>query len=446
MTDSVLLAHALAEQVAKAGGRTFFVGGCVRDKLRGTESKDVDVEVHGIPAKKLEELLAALGEPTQMGKAFGVYGLKHCDLDIALPRREQATGRGHRDFSVDTDPYLGIEKAARRRDFTVNALMEDVLTGEIEDPFGGRRDLEAGVLRHVCRDSFPEDPLRVLRGAQFAARFGFRVAEETVALCKTMDLSALPRERVLGEVCKALGKAERPSIFFEVLRHEEQLQIWFPEVQALIGVPQDPVHHPEGDVWNHTMGVLDGAARLRDAAQKPEWLRMAALCHDFGKPETTRVEGARIRSIGHEEAGVPLAATFLERLGAPKEEKKYVENMVRLHMRPNALAGSNAGIKSTNKLFDQSVCPEDLILLANADRMGQGKPYGEEAAFLRARLESYRETMEKPYVMGRDLAQMGFVPDSRFSQALAFAHKLRLAGIPKEEALKQTAVYLRKLK
>lgn len=446
MTDSVLLAHALAEQVAKAGGRTFFVGGYVRDKLRGRENKDVDVEVHGIPAKKLEELLATLGEPTQMGKAFGVYGLKHCDLDIALPRQEQATGRGHRDFSVDTDPYLGIEKAARRRDFTVNALMEDVLTGKIEDPFGGRRDLEDGILRHVCRDSFPEDPLRVLRGAQFAARFGFRVAEETVALCKTMDLSALPRERVLGEVCKALEKAQRPSVFFAALRQMEQLHTWFPEVQALIGVPQDPVHHPEGDVWNHTMGVLDGAARLRGNAQNPEWFLMAALCHDFGKPATTTVEENRIRSIGHEEAGVPLAATFLERLGAPKEEKKYVENMVRLHMRPNALAGCNAGMKSTNKLFDESVCPEDLILLANADRIGQGKPYVEEAAFLRARLESYRETMEKPYVMGRDLTQMGFVPDSRFSQALSFAHKLRLAGIPKEEALKQTAAYLKKLK
>lgn len=327
----------------------------------------------------------------------------------------------------------------------MNALMEDVLTGEIVDPFGGRQDLEKGILRHVSDDSFPEDPLRVLRGAQFAARFGFRVAEETVRLCKTMELSALPRERVLGELQKALEKAPRPSVFFEVLRQMEQLAVWFPEAQALIGVPQDPVHHPEGDAWKHTMAVLDAAAGLREAAEHPRWLLMAALCHDLGKAETTVIRENRVRSIGHEEAGVTIAQRLLDRLGVPKEEKKYVQNMVLLHMRPNALAGCDAGVKSTNKLFDSALCPEDLILLAKADRLGQRKDPAREEAWLRSRLESYRKTMEKPYVMGRDLMEMGFAPDARFSQALAYAHKLRLAGVEKADALKQTVGYLRKL-
>ena len=445
MEDSMETARRLAQKVAGAGGRTFFVGGFVRDRLLGIPNKDVDVEVHGIEAGTLEEILDTLGQRTQMGLSFGVYGLKHCSLDIAMPRKEQATGRGHRDFAVYTDPFLGPEKAARRRDFTVNALMEDVLTGEIVDPFGGRRDLEKGILRHVSDDSFPEDPLRVLRGAQFAARFGFRVAEETVRLCKTMDLSALPRERVLGELQKALEKAPRPSVFFEVLRQMEQLTVWFPELQTLIGVPQDPVHHPEGDAWTHTMAVLDAAAGLREAEEHPRYLLMAALCHDLGKAETTVTIENRVRSIGHEEAGVTIAQRLLDRLGVPREEKKYVQNMVLLHMRPNALAGCDAGVKSTNKLFDSALCPEDLILLARADRLGQKKDPAGEEAWLRSRLESYRETMAKPYVMGRDLMEMGFAPDARFSQALAYAHKLRLAGVEKADALKQTVGYLRKL-
>ena len=176
------MARRVAEAVAQAGGRAYYVGGYVRDRLRGMESKDVDIEVHGVPAQALEAILDGLGTRLEMGASFGIYGLKHYDLDIAMPRREQATGRGHRDFQVFTNPYLGIEKAAMRRDFTINAMMEDVLTGEILDPFGGREDLRRGILRHVNDASFGEDPLRVLRAAQFAARFRFTVAEETAAL------------------------------------------------------------------------------------------------------------------------------------------------------------------------------------------------------------------------------------------------------------------------
>ncbi len=449
MTAAEKTAREIAREVEKRGGRTYYVGGFVRDRVLGIENKDVDIEVHGVPAPVLEEILDTLGERTEMGASFGVYGLKHLDLDIAMPRKEEATGRGHRDFAVFTDPWLGTEKAARRRDFTMNALMEDVRTGEIIDHFGGREDLKKGILRHVDDRSFPEDPLRVLRCAQFAARFGFSVAPETITLCKQMDLTTLPRERVLGELDKALLKAKRPSVFFKVLREMDQLESWFPEVKTLIGVPQDPIHHPEGDVWNHTMGVLDAAAGMREAAKEPRNLLLAALCHDFGKPQTTTIdEGGHIRALRHETAGVPLAEAFIKRLTSEGEVRRYVTNMVAQHMRPNMIAEGHPKLKTTNRLFDDSVCPEDLLLLCKADRMGQHKEagYGSVEALLHSRLEAYRATMAKPGVTGRDLVELGFRPGPEFSEALKFAHKLQLAGVEKKEALSQTKGFLKKLK
>ena len=438
------MARKLALAAAGAGGRAYYVGGFVRDALRGQESKDVDVEVHGVPAPKLEAILDTLGERTQMGASFGVYGLKHYDIDIAMPRKEEATGRGHRDFAVFTDPYLGTRKAALRRDFTVNALMEDVLTGEILDPFGGREDLEKGILRHVNDASFGEDPLRVLRGAQFAARFGFTVAPETVALCKTMDLTALPGERVWGELQKALLKAPKPSIFFETLREMDQLKTWFPEVEALIGVPQEPRFHPEGDVWNHTMQVLDQAAKLRDQAKNPLGLMLSALCHDFGKPETTQEVDGRIRSLYHEKAGVPLAKAFLSRITREKALRGFVANMVLLHMRPNQLAAQNSGAKAYNKLFDESLCPEDLLLLSKADALGCAvdRDYGPTESILRQHLEEYHVLLSRPFVQGSDLVEAGFAPGKDFGPALEYAHKLRLSGVEKKEALAQTIRFL----
>ena len=223
-------ARAIARQAAALGGRAYYVGGFVRDRLLGRENTDVDIEVHGLTPSQLEEILDGLGGRLEMGASFGIYGLKGYGLDIAMPRRERAIGRGHRDFDVTVDPFLGTEQAARRRDFTINALMEDVLTGRVLDHFHGVRDLRRGVLRHVDDRTFPEDPLRVLRGAQFAARFGFTAAPETIALCRGIDLSALPPERVEGELRKALLQADRPSLFFETLRDMGQLSHWFPEV------------------------------------------------------------------------------------------------------------------------------------------------------------------------------------------------------------------------
>ena len=442
------MAREVARMVSVRGGHTYYVGGFVRDALIQKENKDVDIEVHGISPKCLEEILDCLGERIAMGESFGIFGLKGYSLDIAMPRKEEVRGLGHKDFDIFVDPFIGTEAAARRRDFTFNALMQDVLTGEIVDHFGGREDLKAGLLRHVNDTTFAEDPLRVLRAAQFAARFGFHVAAETVALCSRMQLQHLPRERIEGELKKALLKAEKPSIFFEALRDMDQLDIWFPEVKALIGIPQNPVYHAEGDVWTHTMMVLDEAAKLRHRTANPYWFMLSALTHDFGKAVCTEEIGGVLHAYHHETAGLPLAETFLRRITDETKLIAYVLNLTEHHMRPNTVAGAGSAKKSTNKLYDQAIDPEGLICIALADDRGRitQAPGTDHEAFLYERLENFREVMSRPYVMGRDLIEAGLKPGVEFTEILDHAHKLRLAGVPKESALKQTLAYARKLR
>ena len=451
---NVEMARRVAEAVAREGGHTYYVGGFVRDRLLGRDNKDIDIEVHGIPVQTLERILDSLGERLTIGASFGIMGLRHYELDIAMPRSETATGRGHRDFAVFVDPFIGAEKAAQRRDFTMNALMEDVLTGEILDFFGGREDMRRGLIRHVNGKSFAEDPLRVLRAAQFASRFGFTVAEETVSLSASMDLAELPGERILGELEKALLKAEKPSVFFEELRKMRQLSVWFPEPEALIGLPQNPLFHPEGDAWTHTMQVLDQAAKLRDDAKHQLWFMLSALCHDLGKAVTTEEINGVFHAYEHEKRGLPLVRTFLGRITHETKLTQYVLNMTELHMKPNMLAGCGAHVKSYMKMFDCSVCPEDLLLLAKADRLGCIGPqdngetisaeYAETESCLREMLALYYERMRQPYLMGQDLINAGFKPGPLFAEVLACTHKLRLAGRPKEEQIKQALALLKK--
>lgn len=444
----------IAEQVRAAGGTTYYVGGPVRDRLmaaadaKEAEAGDVDIEVHGISPEELQKILAGIGEPLSFGKSFGVYSLRGWDIDIAMPRRERATGTGHKDFEIFVDPFLGTREAARRRDFTINALMEDVLTGEIIDHFGGVADIQNKMIRHVDDRTFPEDPLRVLRAAQFAARFGFTIAEETMELCRGIDISTLSRERVETEMKKALLKAERPSVFFESLREMDQLEIWMPELAKTIGIEQDPVYHPEGDVWTHTMEVLDRAAQYRDKVPDPYAFMLLALTHDMGKVITTEEINGRIHAYGHEIEGLELVEPFLERLVSGRDVIRYVLNMVPLHMRPNVAAYSKPSLKSTNRLFDAAAEPEDLIYFAFADRpvFAGTEAFSGDGDFLFDRLEQYRETMAKPHVTGQDLVDAGFEPGEYFTDVLNYAHKLRLAGVEKPSALKQTIAYARKYK
>ena len=330
----------------------------------------------------------------------------------------------------------------------MNAMMEDVLTGEILDFFGGREDMKNHLIRHVNDVTYQEDPLRVLRAAQFAARFQFEIADETRDISRTMNLMDLASERIHGELSKALMKAKKPSVFFDELRKMGQLSQWFPEIEALIGVPQNPVHHPEGDVWSHTLMVLDAAAKLRCDAKYPEGFMMSALTHDLGKAVSTLVEENKVSAIGHEKTGVELARQFLRRISNENRLTHYVLNMVELHMRPNMMASDGAGRKATSKMFDQSVCPKDLLLLAKADYFGKGnaEDYSTTEAFLQERLSFFQELMSRPFVQGRDLIEAGIEPGADFNEALAYSHKMRLAGVPKADALAQALAYIRKMR
>ena len=438
----------ITEYVNEAGGRVFYVGGCVRDRLLGIDNKDVDIEVHGISPEDLYSILEKVGEPLVYGKSFGVFALRGEDIDIAMPRRERAVGKGHRDFVVDVDPFIGTREAARRRDFTINALMENAMTGEIVDHFGGQEDLKAGIIRHIDPATFVEDPLRVLRGAQFAARFSFSIAPDTVELCRGIDLSTLSKERVEEELRKALLKADKPSIFFEAMREMDQLDHWFPELKELIGLEQDPVFHPEGDVWTHTMEVIDRAAGYRDKVSEPFSFMLLALTHDLGKIVTTEEKNGRIHAYEHETKGLPLVESFLRRILNENDVIDYVLNMVPLHMKPNVAAHSKPALKSTNRMFDQAEAPEDLIWFAAADRpVFAGKEtFSGDTEFLLERLAAYDEIMARPHVMGRDLIAAGLEPGEDFSEILEYAHKLRLAGIEKDQAMKQVLAYARDLK
>ena len=440
------MAKRIAEAVSEKGGCAYFVGGYVRDLIRDDPGKDIDIEIHGIAPNVLKEILASLGQRLEIGESFGIFGLKGYSLDIAMPRTETNRGKGHRDFDVFVEPHIGTLKAAKRRDFTVNAMMQNVLTGEIIDHFDGIKDLENGIIRHIDPETFIEDPLRVLRGAQFAARFNFEIAPETVELCRTMDISTLARERIMGELEKALLKAEKPSLFFEHMRRMDQLSVWFPELEALIGVEQNPKHHSEGDVWVHTMMVLDEAAKIKHYASDKVGFMLSAITHDFGKAICTEIIKGEIHSYEHETKGLPIIKAFMERLTNEHKLIKYVLNLSEHHMKPNTLAATGASIKSTNKMFDKSVDPPALLCLAIADGLGKTAPreYISYDEFFRERLKIYREYMSRPYVTGQDLIDAGIKPSKSFSDYLDYAHKLRLAGIEKESALRQTIAYARK--
>lgn len=436
----------LALKVENAGGRAFYVGGCVRDKALGCQNKDIDIEVHGISEEELEKILSEFGNIKFFGSSFGVYSISGVNADISLPRSERKIGNGHRDFEVVVDPFIGIKKAARRRDFTINAIMEDILTGEIIDPFNGSSDMCAGIIKHVDDKTFIEDPLRVLRAAQFSARFDFKIAPETIELCKTIDLSALSSERIEIEMKKALLKSKKPSLFFENLREMNQLGYWFKELEQLIDLEQNPKYHPEGDVWTHTMIVLDNAAKFRDEVSDAYSFMLFALMHDLGKLETTEIINGEIHSYQHEIVGVEIAERLLERVCHEKKVKNYVLKSIPLHMRPSMLFESKSKVKKTNKLFDEAIEPKDLIYFSLCDKhieMSKEKEL-EQKEFLFERLKVYEEIMKKPYVTGKDLLELGFEPGVKLGKILEYVHKLRLAGVSKEKSLKQVLAIYRK--
>jgi tRNA nucleotidyltransferase (CCA-adding enzyme) len=432
----------LARAVGDAGGRALMVGGCVRDRLMGLDAKDWDVEVYGVEPARLRELLDRIGRVNVVGEAFTVYKLGR-DLDVSLPRRERKTGRGHKAFYIEGDPSMSFEDAARRRDFTVNAILEDPLKVELIDPFGGRADLEARLLRAVSPETFVEDSLRVLRAAQFAARFGFDVEPTTVELCRSIDLTDLPAERIWGELEKILLAAREPSVGLRRLDTLGATRQLFPEIKALKGVPQEPDWHPEGDVLIHTLLTCDRARELVDDLDYPRRVAvmLAALCHDFGKPSTTEFVDERIRSRGHSEAGVVPALAFLERLKMFTLEgydvRSQVAALVRDHLKPGEFYRARDEV--TDGAFRRLARGCELELLyrvAKADSLGRNAPWvprerwftsdAQEWFIARARALSVERKAPAPILMGRHLLEMGLKPSPRVGEVTRAVYEMQL--------------------
>jgi tRNA nucleotidyltransferase (CCA-adding enzyme) len=435
-TPTLERARDIATAVRDAGGRALVVGGWVRNRLLQRDSPDIDLEVFGVAPGPLRQLLESLGRVEAVGESFQVY--KIGDVDVSLPRRDSKSGRGHRGFVVVGDPMMSVEEAARRRDFTINAIAWDPLTGEYFDPFNGRRDLAARRLRMVDPQTFPDDSLRVLRAIQFAARFDLTLDETTRDLCRTIALDDLPSERIWGEFEKLLF-APRPSIGFALALDLGVIAKLFPELQALVNCPQEPEWHPEGDVWVHTLQVIDQARTRIDDLDRPQQITMmlGAVCHDLGKPSTTAFIDGRIRSMDHEEQGLAPALAFLDRLNVHSIEgydvRKQVAGIVAQHLKPGSWfkVRDEVGDGAFRRLA-QKVDLELLARVAKSDCEGR-KPGTFDCSAMdwfleRARSLGVEHRPPAPILLGRHLLGLGLQPGPRVGEILKAVYEQQLDG------------------
>ncbi len=432
-------------EVAKHG-HPRLVGGCVRDALLGQPSGDIDIEVGGMDFDQLAAVLRPFGATDVVGRSFGTLNLRLAGglYDFSLPRRESKTGAGHRGFKVDPDPSLSDHDAASRRDFTINAIAWGPIAQKLIDPCNGRRDLEARRVRHVG-PAFTEDPLRVLRAMQLCARLDFELDPATAELARSIvaTFAELPAERIWGEWDKWARLSQKPSIGLRVLQQTGWID-HFPEISNMIGVPQEPEWHPEGDVFAHTLYCLD--ALVAD----PQWadfdaenrriLMFATLAHDFGKPATTErvLKNGRWRwtSPRHAKAGMPLAESFLHRIGAPHPFAPTIAPLVQFHLAHHD-GGKDQPTDSQIRRLARKIAPATITQLATLMRAdSNGRPPRQDPETL-ARLEHLESRAEAlavadsaptALVQGRDLIARGLAPGPQFTPILAAAYEAQLAG------------------
>ncbi len=430
------LALAVAHAATARGGRALVVGGFVRDRLLGRPSKDLDLEVFGVPEAELAPMLAAIGRVEPVGRAFPVYKLG--PIDVALPRRESKSGRGHTAFTVQGDPHMSFEDAARRRDFTMNAISWDPLTDEYVDPFHGRADLEARRLKVVDPRTFADDSLRVLRALQFAARFEATLDDEAAAICRAIPLDDLPAERLWGEFEKLLLVSERPSVGFALARALGVVEQLLPEMVPLYDCPQDAEWHPEGDVWTHTLMVIDEARRRNADLDRARLatVMLGAVCHDLGKPATTAMVDGRWRSPGHEAAGVAPATRILDRLNINSidgyDVRAQVLAITAEHLRPSAFFKARDTVRDgAFRRLAQRVDLELLVRFGRADCHGRTGTFDCSAMdwFLeRARALGVEHAPPAPLLLGRHLIALGVTPGPRMGEILRAVYEKQLDG------------------
>lgn len=441
--------------IHQRNGTVYLVGGCVRDILRNEDPADIDLEVHGISLPVLHEILSASGPVHEAGKSFGVLRVAQSAAEWSLPRTDSAG----RKPVVTIDPEMSITKALERRDVTINAMAIDLTSYALIDPFGGYEDLKKMVLRSPNIHKFVEDPLRFYRVMQFIGRFSATVDPELAAVCKTMDIASVARERIEMEFDKLLLKSQRPSRGIRWLAAVGRLTEILPELAATIGVQQSPVWHKEGDVFEHSMQALDAAAQLVYADETEKKVIMyAALCHDLGKVTTTvHAPDGRITSHGHEIAGMPLARTMLRRITENSDLLSHVVTLVRFHMAPGLLAQQESSAAAYKRLASnaQPITLRQLSLLAYADRRGRNgegheplvTPCSAIDAFVeKAQRIGVYENAEKPVIQGRDLiAHYGQGPHIGVLVRLAYRVQINKGIIDKERLLAIIAQEAKKL-
>jgi tRNA nucleotidyltransferase (CCA-adding enzyme) len=438
--------QSIINDIAKSGGRTLLVGGAVRDLLLDLEVKDLDIEVHGLSLEQLENILKKYGPVSLVGKAFGVLRLHSLDVDWALPRTD---GSGRKP-QVTIDPHMKFERAFARRDLTINAMGIDLINFELIDPFQGFDDLQKKVLRATDPEFFIEDPLRFYRVMQFVGRFEMVPDKTLNQICKTMDVSTVSRERIEKEFEKLFLKSKRPSLGIRWVYELSRLKELFPEIAALVGVPQDPQWHPEGDVFEHAMQSMDAIALYNNDSEKTKLILLwAALCHDLGKADTTKLIDGRWKSYEHDQEGSVISRQMLQRITNNQELITTVSKLVKFHVMPGQFVrcgASPAAYKRLAKKLAPEVTLQMLADLALADRRGRNPKKNIPLDIVVPDIEAFlhnaerlqvRTQIEEPILYGKDFIGI-MEPGPQMGELLKQAYEIQIEqGIQDKEELKQ---------
>ena len=447
----------ISKNLKDRNAKAIVVGGSVRDHFLSLPIKDYDVEVYGLERiEELESLLSEYGSVNLVGKSFGVLKFTYDaeEYDFSFPRMEEKVGIGHRGFDISCDGFLSFKEASIRRDFTINSMGYDIENQIFLDPYGGMNDIENRVLRHIDDKTFVEDPLRIYRGVQFVARFNFILADTTFKLCNRMVkqgmLDELAKERVNEEFKKLLLKSSRPSIGFELMKKLGIIKRYYPELNAIIDVPQSEIWHPEGDVWVHTMMCIDKMVLLKIGKEKHDLkLIYAVLCHDFGKATHTQIKPDKISAIGHEKAGLRPSKEFLYRLSDEHDFINSILPLVEHHLAPSSYF-RNGAKSSTIRKLSTKVNIEELVTVARADFLGRTTEASllgiyEAGDWLLAKAKELDVYNQPPKILlqGRDLIALGEKPSKKFKELLTHAYLAQIEGdiSTKEEAI----LYIKRL-
>lgn len=431
------IVKSITNKIEKEGGNCYFFGGYVRDKIIGKLPNDMDIQIIGLDNSKVQNIIGQYGEVLVAGKAFPILKLKTgIDIDFLSPEDKDGN-------------LLSVEDAQRRIDFTMNTVFENVTNGQQIDNFNGIEDIKQKIIKMTDKNSFSTDEVRSLRACRFASELGFSISPDTVEECKKFNFESIPKSRIYAEVEKTLLRSKEPSIFFNELQNMGIIEKLFSPMDKLIGLEQEEKFHPEGDVWKHTMKVLDFAAGMREQAENKLSFMMGALCHDFGKISKTQKivdnnGNERIISYGHDVA-VDESKQFFKNLNVPKKVASEAIALQVTHMRPDVLYRENSKLVSINKMINDSQNQlNDLLLLSDCDRLGSGVIVSDEKKkYIKERKlwwkEKESELKEKELyssietLSGKELIALGFKPGPLFSVIQNESKVLFLEGKTKQE-------------